>query len=102
MVDADFLGKMKKTAFLINTARGGVVNEKDLAAALENGVIAGAGLDVLSAEPPKDGNVLIAAKNCLITPHIAWASLEARTRLLNIFLKNVENFANGTPINVVN
>lgn len=102
MVNKAFLEKMKKTAYLINTSRGGVVNEQDLAAALENGTIAGAGLDVLSAEPPKGGNVLIGAKNCLITPHIAWASLEARTKLLNIFLENVESFVKGTPVNVVN
>ena len=102
MVNKAFLENMKKTAYLINTSRGGVVNENDLAEALENGTIAGAGLDVLSAEPPKGGNVLIGAKNCLITPHIAWASLEARTKLLNIFLENVENFVKGTPVNVVN
>ena len=102
MVNKAFLEKMKKTAYLINTSRGGVVNEQDLAEALENGTIAGAGLDVLSVEPPKGGNVLIGAKNCLITPHIAWASLEARTKLLNIFLENVESFVKGTPVNVVN
>lgn len=102
MVNKAFLEKMKRTAYFINTSRGGVVNEQDLAAALENGTIAGAGLDVLSAEPPKGGNVLIGAKNCLITPHIAWASLEARTKLLNIFLENVESFVKGTPVNVVN
>ena len=102
VVNKAFLEKMKKTAYLINTSRGGVVNEQDLAEALENGTIAGAGLDVLSVEPPKGGNVLIGAKNCLITPHIAWASLEARTRLLNIFLENVESFVKGTPVNVVN
>ena len=102
VVNKAFLEKMKKTAYLINTSRGGVVNENDLAEALENGTIAGAGLDVLSAEPPKGGNVLIGAKNCLITPHIAWASLEARTKLLNIFLENVESFVKGTPVNVVN
>ena len=102
MVNKAFLEKMKRTVYLINTSRGGVVNEQDLAAALENGTIAGAGLDVLSAEPPKGGNVLIGAKNCLITPHIAWASLEARTKLLNIFLENVESFVKGTPVNVVN
>ena len=102
MVNKAFLEKMKRSAYLINTSRGGVVNEQDLAAALENGTIAGAGLDVLSAEPPKGGNVLIGAKNCLITPHIAWASLEARTKLLNIFLENVESFVKGTPVNVVN
>lgn len=102
MVNGDFLSKMKKTAFLINTARGQVIDEEALAFALENGVIAGAGLDVLSSEPPKGGNVLIGAKNCFITPHIAWASFEARTRLMNIFLKNVEAFVSGKPQNVVN
>ncbi len=102
LVDKSFLSKMKKTAFLINTSRGPVINENDLFEALEGEAIAGAGLDVLSVEPPKDGNVLIGAKNCLITPHIAWANIEARTRLLNIFLKNVESFVAGTPENVVN
>lgn len=102
LVDKSFLSKMKKSAFLINTSRGGVINENDLADALNSGKIAGAGLDVLSTEPPKGGNVLIGAKNCLITPHIAWANVEARTRLFNIFLKNVESFVGGTPINVVN
>ncbi len=102
LVDKSFLSKMKNSAFLINTSRGGVINENDLADALNSGKIAGAGLDVLSTEPPKGGNVLIGAKNCLITPHIAWANVEARTRLFNIFLKNVESFAGGTPINVVN
>ena len=102
LVDKNFLSKMKKSAFLINTSRGPVINEKDLFDALESETIAGAGLDVLSAEPPKNGNILIGAKNCLITPHIAWASFEARTRLLNIFLKNVESFVGGNPQNVVN
>lgn len=102
LVNADFLSKMKKSAFLINTSRGPVVNENDLAAALNSGEIAGAGLDVLSAEPPKDGNVLIGAKNCFITPHIAWASFEARSRLMSIFIKNVEAFVKGEPVNVVN
>lgn len=102
LVNKSFLSKMKKSAFLINTSRGGVINEGDLAAALNGGVIAGAGLDVLTQEPPRDKNALIGAKNCVITPHIAWANFEARTRLLNIFLKNVENFVKGNPINVVN
>lgn len=102
LVNKDFLSKMKTNAFLINTSRGPVINEKDLFDALENKMIAGAGLDVLSQEPPKNGNILIKAKNCIITPNIAWASFEARTRLLNVFLKNVENFVAGTPQNVVN
>lgn len=102
LVNADFLSKMKKSAFLINTSRGPVINENDLAAALNSGEIAGAGLDVLCAEPPRGGNVLIGAKNCFITPHIAWASFEARTRLMNIFIENVKAFVSGSPKNVVN
>ncbi len=102
LVNAKFLSRMKKTAYLINTSRGPVVNEKDLRAALDSGMIAGAGVDVLSTEPPKEDNPLIGAKNCFITPHIAWASLEARTRLMNIFKDNVKGFVSGEPINVVN
>ena len=102
LVNAEFLSRMKKTAYLINTSRGPVVNEKDLRAALDSGAIAGAGVDVLSSEPPKEDNPLIGAKNCFITPHIAWASLEARTRLMNIFKDNVKGFVSGEPINVVN
>lgn len=102
LVNAAFLNRMKKTAYLINTSRGPVVNEADLRNALESGIIAGAGVDVLSSEPPKEDNPLIGAKNCFITPHIAWASLEARTRLMNIFRDNVKGFVSGKPINVVN
>lgn len=102
LVNSKFLSKMKKSAFLINTSRGPVVNENDLREALDKGEIAGAGVDVLSVEPPKDGNPLIGAKNCFITPHIAWAAHETRARLMDIFRKNVEGFANGKPINVVN
>ena len=102
LVNAAFLSRMKKTAYLINTSRGPVVNEADLRNALESGTIAGAGVDVLSSEPPKEDNPLIGAKNCFITPHIAWASLEARTRLMNIFKDNVKGFVSGKPINVVN
>lgn len=102
LVNAEFLSRMKKTAYLINTSRGPVVNETDLRNALDNGLIAGAGVDVLSSEPPKEDNPLIGAKNCFITPHIAWASLEARTRLMNIFKDNVKGFVSGKPINVVN
>lgn len=102
LVNAEFLSRMKKTAYLINTSRGPVVNESDLRNALDSGTIAGAGVDVLSTEPPKEDNPLIGAKNCFITPHIAWASLEARTRLMNIFKDNVKGFVSGKPINVVN
>lgn len=102
LVNAEFLSKMKKSAYLINTSRGPVVNEADLAEALNKGVIAGAGVDVLSCEPPKADNPLLKSEKCFITPHIAWASLEARTRLMNIFKSNVEGFLNGNEINVVN
>ena len=101
MVNADFLSKMKPTAILINTSRGQVVDEKALADALENGIIAGAGLDVLSVEPPRSDCPLIGAKNCYITPHIAWAGFETRERLMKICRENVEAFLNGTPVNVV-
>lgn len=101
MVNADFLAKMKKSAMLINTSRGQVVNEADLADALKNGVISAAGLDVLSSEPPKADNPLFGLKNCYITPHIAWAGFETRARLMDICRKNLEAFAKGEPINVV-
>ena len=101
MVNADFLAKRKKSAMLINTSRGQVVNENDLADALKNGVISAAGLDVLSSEPPKADNPLFGLKNCYITPHIAWAGFETRARLMDICRKNLEAFAKGEPINVV-
>ena len=101
MVNADFLAKMKKTAVLINTSRGQVVDEKALAYALENDIIAGAGLDVLETEPPKADCPLIGAKNCFITPHIAWAGFETRERLMKICRSNVEAFLNGKPVNLV-
>ncbi|MHB1456695.1 MAG: D-2-hydroxyacid dehydrogenase [Armatimonadota bacterium] len=92
---------MKPTAFIINTSRGPVVNEQDLADALNEGRIAGAGLDVLSIEPPKADNPVLTAKNCVITPHIAWATHAARIRLMNTVVKNLEAFINDTPVNVV-
>lgn len=96
------LALMKNSAFLINTSRGPVIEEKDLADALNKDLIAGAGLDVLSTEPPSPENPLLHAKNCIITPHIAWATLEARTRLMNIAVQNVKAFLSGSPMNVVN
>lgn len=101
MVDARRLSLMKPTAFLINTARGGLIDEAALAEALNSGRIAGAGLDVLSTEPPAPGNPLLSAATCLVTPHIAWASLAARKRLFNIVARNLANFIAGRPTNVV-
>jgi glycerate dehydrogenase len=102
LINKENLALMKPTALLINTARGGLVVENDLKEALEKGIIAGAGLDVLQTEPPTEGNVLIGVKNCIITPHNAWASFASRQRLLNITLQNVKAFLKGTPQNVVN
>ena len=93
---------MKPTAFLVNTGRGPLVNEQDLADALNAGRIAGAGLDVLSVEPALPDNPLVHAKNCYITPHIAWATFEARSRLMQIAADNLESFLNGAPKNKVN
>ncbi len=101
-VNAHTLGLMKQSAFLLNLARGGLVNEADLAMALSNGTIAGAGLDVVAVEPMLADNPLRTAPNCVITPHIAWASFAARQRLTAIVAANVASFLNGTPINVVN
>lgn len=102
LVDAERLAEMKESAFLINTSRGGIINEGDLADALNSGRIAGAGLDVLSVEPPGPDNPLLTARNCLITPHIAWATRAARIRLMNAAVDNVRAFLKGRPQNVVN
>jgi len=101
-VDAGLLATMKPTALLLNTARGGLVDEEALAAALCTGRIAGAGLDVVAAEPMRADNPLLTAPNCIITPHIAWASLAARRRLMQTTVDNVRAFIAGMPINVVN
>jgi glycerate dehydrogenase len=95
------IAKMKPSAFLINTGRGPLINEQDLADALNAGKIAGAGLDVLSVEPAATNNPLTSAKNCYITPHIAWATLEARTRLIKIATGNLKAFVDGKPQNVI-
>ena len=102
MINSERLAIMKKTAFLINTARGPLVVEADLAEALNTGRIAGAGLDVLSVEPPPADNPLLTAKNCIITPHIAWATRAARSRLMDMVVENIRAFLAGKAVNVVN
>jgi len=102
LVNAERLALMKPTAFLINTSRGPLVDPPALAAALEAGTIAGAGLDVLETEPAAADDPLIAAPNCFITPHIAWATREARQRLMNTVVDNLKAFVAGEPVNVVN
>ncbi len=102
LVNTKLLTRMKATAYLINTGRGGLIVESDLKYALENNQIAGAGLDVLSVEPPVDSNILIGVKNCIITPHMAWSSRAARKRLMNIASANLKAFLDGFPQNVVN
>jgi len=101
LVNEQRLKLMKPTAFLINTSRGPLIDERALADALNTGKIAGAGLDVLSREPPEADNPLLKAKNCYITPHIAWATRAARQRLMDIALTNIRAFLNGKPQNVV-
>jgi glycerate dehydrogenase len=101
LVNSARLNLMKPSAFLINTSRGPLVNEADLAAALNAGRIAGAGLDVLAVEPPLADNPLLTAKNCLITPHIAWATVAARRRLMGIAVDNLRAFLAGAPTNTV-
>jgi glycerate dehydrogenase len=100
-VNAALLQTMKPTALLINTARGQLINEQDLADALSHDVIAGAALDVLSKEPPREGNPLLQAKNCIITPHNAWISREARERIMSATVANITAFINGQPVNIV-
>jgi glycerate dehydrogenase len=102
LVNKERLGSMKRTAFLINTSRGPLVDETALAEALDDGEIAGAGLDVVGTEPPAAENPLLKAKNCYITPHIAWATRAARERLFRAAVENVAAFLDGRPQNVVN
>ena len=102
MVNEEMLSKMKPTAYLLNTARGALIDEQALADALNNGRIAGAGLDVLSTEPPKADNPMLKARNCILTPHISWASFEARRRLIAIAIANIRAYLAGTPTNRVN
>jgi len=101
-VNKTMIQRMKPTAYLINTARGQLINENDLAGALNNNIIAGAALDVLSQEPPVDENPLLKAKNCVITPHNAWMTKEARQRIIDVTAGNIKSFLMGELKNVVN
>lgn len=101
LINAETLAKMKPTAILINTGRGPLVDEAALADALNRGALRGAGVDVLSCEPPTIDNPLLYARNCYTTPHLGWATVEARRRLMDIAVANVANFIAGTPTNVV-
>lgn len=102
LIDKNAIDKMKNNAVVINTSRGPVVNDEDLAYALNSGKIKAAGVDVLRVEPPEKENPLLQAKNCYITPHIAWAAYETRARLLGILEQNIKAYIDGNPINVVN
>ena len=101
LIDAAAISKMKKTAYLINTSRGGVIEEEALAEALHAGRLAGAGIDVLAEEPMRHDHPYFSAPNCIITPHIAWASTEARRRLIKLVCENLDAFLRGSPVNNV-
>ena len=101
IINSSALSKMKPSAFLINTARGPLIVEEDLARALNEGRLAGAGIDVLSSEPPAANTLLLQAKNCIITPHIGWATKEARARLIQEVASNLRAFLEGHPINMI-
>ncbi len=101
LINRNFLSQMKSSAFLINTSRGGLIDESELYKALKNKKIAGAALDVLNEEPAKRNHPLLSLNNCIVTPHNAWASIEARSRLMDMLAKNIHSFINGTPKNLV-
>lgn len=101
MVNKELLATMKPASLLVNTSRGGLINEGDLAEALNKGIIAGAALDVLSSEPPSGSNPLLHSKNCWITPHVGWATFEARSRLMEVVVNNIKAFLEGHPENEV-
>jgi glycerate dehydrogenase len=102
MINKETLATMKPTAILINTGRGPLVDDSAVATALHKGIIAAYGADVITTEPPKEDNPLLSAPYCYLTPHIAWATKEARTRLLNTCIRNIKAFLDGEPINQVN
>ena len=101
LINARSVRTMKPSSFLLNTSRGPIIVDEDLSEALNADIIAGAGIDVLSVEPPHENNPLFTAKNCIITPHIAWATKEARERLMKMAVTNLHAFLNGNPVNVV-
>lgn len=101
IINKNTISKMKDGVIIINNSRGPLINEEDLASALNSGKVYAAGLDVVSTEPIKDDNPLLKAKNCIITPHISWAAHESRDRLLSIAIDNLKSFLDGKPINVV-
>ena len=102
LINNENISKMKDGAILINTSRGPVIDDKAVAEALNSGKLTAAGIDVLTTEPPKADNPLLKAKNCFITPHIAWAGYETRARLISILEDNLRAFLEGHPQNVVN
>ena len=102
MINAESIRKMKDGVILINNSRGQLVNEKDLAEALNSGKVYAAGLDVVSTEPIRGDNPLLKAKNCIITPHISWAAQASRQRIMDITADNIRSFLAGSPVNVVN
>lgn len=102
IINRDTIGKMKDGVILINTSRGGLINEKDLASALDNGKVGYAALDVVSTEPIGEDNPLLKAKNCIITPHMAWGAKEARERIIKTTAENISSFKKGKPQNLVN
>ena len=101
MINKETLSLMKPSAFIINTARGALIDEKALIEALKNGTIAGAGLDVQENEPPEENNPLYIMDNVILTPHMGWKGLETRKRLVSILANNIKKFIEGNPINVV-
>lgn len=102
IIDSKFLSLMKSSAYIVNTARGGLIDEDALIIALQNGMIAGAALDVLTFEPPLADNPLLNMTNVILTPHIGWAPLEARQRCIDITYSNIDSFVNGKPQNLLN
>ena len=102
IINKENIGKMKDGVIIINNSRGGLIVEQELASALNSGKVAAAGLDVVSTEPIKNDNPLLTARNCFITPHISWAPIEARQRIMDSTAENIRAYQSGRPINLVN